>query len=146
MDAPRAVQSLDKDLIIRDAARSMALYFKKHTDITVEPHRRNWRSSYVEFLTYIRSCHPSNPYGASLIVHLKISNLPMYSCLCSHSYSSSPCKFILQSIADLFLACSSRPTTLILRCLVLSGLFKLPHAAFFFVLEIPLGLCTPLYH
>jgi len=69
-----------------------------------------------------------------------------FSCLCSQSYSSPPRKLILQSITDLFLACSSRPTTLILRCLVLSGLLKLPHAASFFVLEIPLGLCTPLYH
>lgn len=124
----------------------MTLCFNKHTNITVESHTRIWRSSYVEFLPYIRSCHPSNSYGASFIVHLKIPTLSMYSCPCSQPYSSSPCKFILQSITDLFLACSSRPTTLILRRLVLSGLFKLPHAAFFFVLEIPLGLCTPLYH
>ena len=120
----------------------MTLCFNKHTNITVESHTRTWRSSYVEFLPYIRSCHPSNFYGASFIVHLKIPNVPMYSCLCPQSYSSSPCKFILHSIADLFLACSSRPTTLILRCLVLSGLFKLPHASFFSSWRF-LSVCVP---
>lgn len=99
----------------------MTLCFNKHTNITVGSHTRIWRSSYVEFLPYIRSCHPSNSYGANLIVHLKIPNLPMYSCLCSQSYSSSPRKFILQSITDCFLpVLSTYDSHLTLPCFIWS--------------------------
>jgi len=118
------------------------LCFNKPTNVTVETHTRIWRSSYVDFCPYLRSCHPSNVYAP---VPSRTSKYKI--CLCTAAFvfspiltyrSSSPHKTIPQSYSDLFLACSSRLTILILRCPVLSGLFKPPHAAFFFfVLEIP---------